>query len=128
MKRPIFSPSAASPIGPYRQAVVSGNMIFCSGQIPLDPVTGKLVDGDVEAQTRRVMENLQAILRAAGASLEHVVRTTIFLADIKDFERVNAVYGGYFPGTPPSRSTVAVASLPRGARLEIDAIAVLEQD
>ena len=121
---------APAAIGPYSQAVSvpMGNgtrMIFCSGQIPLDPVTGALVEGDIVAQTRQVLENLGAVLAAAGASYADVVRTTIFLADMGDFTAVNAVYGERFTVDPPARATVQAARLPRDARVEIDAIAVI---
>jgi 2-iminobutanoate/2-iminopropanoate deaminase len=100
--------------------------LWLSGQIPLDPATGELVKGGIEEQTRRVMENLQAVLAAAGAGFEHVVKCTIYLADLGDFGKVNEVYGRCFPGTPPARATVQVAALPRGARVEIDAVAVVD--
>ncbi len=125
MRRAISSTEAPRAIGPYSQAVGFGELVFCSGQIPLDPATGELVGvGDVRAQTRRVMENLGAVLRAAGADFSTVVKTTIYLADLGDFAHVNEVYGGYFASDPPARATVQVAGLPRGARVEIDAIAV----
>jgi 2-iminobutanoate/2-iminopropanoate deaminase len=127
MNREIVStPRAPKAIGPYSQAVSvpATRLVFCSGQIPLDPETGAFVgEGDVRAQTRRVMENLCAVLEAAGTSLDRVVRTTIFLVDLGDFAVVNEIYGGYFPQDPPARATVQVAALPRGARVEIDAIA-----
>ncbi|WP_242345968.1 RidA family protein [Anaeromyxobacter terrae] len=128
MKRILSTPAAPKAIGPYSQAVEArgARMLFLSGQIPLDPATGELVPGDIDAQTARVMENLRAVLAAGGAGFEHVVRTTIFLADLADFARVNAVYGRCFPGEPPARATVQVAALPRGARVEIDAVAVIE--
>ncbi len=121
---------APAAIGPYSQAVVvpvgaGRRMVFCSGQVALDPETGVLVEGDVVAQTRRALDNLGAVLAAAGASFADVVRTTIFLADMDDFAAVNAVYGERFPSEPPARSTVQVARLPRDARVEIDAIAVI---
>ncbi len=128
MSKAISSPDAPQAIGPYSQAVEvdgRGRAIFLSGQIPLDPATGNLVGGGVEDQTRRVLENLRAVLLAAGATFDDVVRTTIYLADLADFAKVNAVYAGYFPATKPARSTVQVAALPRGARVEIDAIAVV---
>ena len=128
MNSAIVSPDAPKAIGPYSQAVRAGQLLFLSGQIPLDPASGQLVDGDVAAQTRRVMENLGAVLKSAGVSFANVVRTTIFLADMNDFGKVNEVYGSYFPsnsGPPPARATVQVAQLPRGARVEIDAIATL---
>jgi 2-iminobutanoate/2-iminopropanoate deaminase len=116
---------APRAIGPYSQAIRAGDFVFLSGQIPLDPATGEMVTDGIAAQTRRVMENLRAVLSAAGASFEQVVRTTIFLADLGDFGAVNAVYGEYFPGEPPARATVQVAALPRGALVEIDAVAYL---
>ena len=120
---------APAAIGPYSQAVVvpvgEQRMVFCSGQIALDPATGALVEGDVSAQTRQVLENLGAVLAAAGASFANVVKTTIFLADMADFATVNAIYGERFPSDPPARATVAAAALPRNARVEIEAIAVL---
>jgi 2-iminobutanoate/2-iminopropanoate deaminase len=126
MKQAISSPDAPKAIGPYSQAVRAGQLLFLSGQIPLDPASGQLVNGDIAAQTRRVMDNLAAVLKGAGLSLDDVVRTTIFLADMNDFAKVNEVYGTYFssPAKPaPARATVQVAQLPRGARVEIDAIA-----
>ncbi len=114
-------------IGPYSQAIAAqtGRMVFCSGQIALDPATGAMVTGDVSVECRRVMQNLEAVLRAAGAEFSNVVRCTIYLVDMNDFAAVNAVYGGYFKDTPPARATVAVAGLPKGARVEIDALAVV---
>jgi 2-iminobutanoate/2-iminopropanoate deaminase len=131
MKRNVVRTAAApGAIGPYSQAITVdlGNnraMIFCSGQIATDPATGVLVEGDVAAQTRQVVNNLQAVLAAANAKLADIVRTTIFLADMNDFATVNAVYGDYFTVAPPARATVQVARLPRDARVEIDAIAVV---
>ncbi len=119
----VLTGDAPSPIGPYSQAVQSGNELFCSGQIALDPATGEVVDGDVAAQTQRVLENLGAVLKAAGYTYGDVVKTTIFLIDMSDFAAVNAVYDRYFGTTKPARSTVAVAGLPRNVRVEIDAIA-----
>jgi 2-iminobutanoate/2-iminopropanoate deaminase len=121
----IFTPNAPAPIGPYNQAVRSGDFVFCSGQIPLDPVSGEIVPGDVSAQTRQVMKNVEAVLTAADATFSSVVKTTIFLVDMNDFAAVNAVYGEYFVDTPPARSTVAVAGLPRGSRVEIEVTALL---
>lgn len=115
---------APAAIGPYSQAVVAGGMVYCSGQIPLDPATGQMVAGDVSAQTRRVLDNLGAVLAAAGSSLAHVVKTSIFLADLNDFAAVNAVYAEYFSGVLPARATVQVSRLPRNARVEIDCVAV----
>lgn len=123
MKQSISSPDAPKAIGPYSQAIRAGQLLFASGQIPLDPATGTLVEGDVTAQAHRVMENLGAVLRAAGLSFAHVVRTTIFLADMNDFSKVNEVYGGYFSEPYPSRATVQVSRLPRDVRVEIDVIA-----
>ena len=131
MERSIVRTSAApAAIGPYSQAVVvpigeGRRMMFCSGQIPLDPATGVMVEGDVEVQTRQVLDNLNAVLAAAGGSFANVVKTTIFLADMGDFQIVNAVYAERFPADPPARATVQAAKLPRDARVEIDAIAVL---
>jgi 2-iminobutanoate/2-iminopropanoate deaminase len=122
----VHSNDAPKAIGPYSQAISAGNMLFCSGQIPLDPKTGEMTGAsDVKAQTKRVMENLGAVLAAGGASFANVVKTTIFLADLSDFASVNEIYGGYFKDAPPARATVQVAGLPRGALVEIDAIAVL---
>ena len=116
---------APAPIGPYNQAIRANGFLFCSGQIPLDPATGEIVAGDTAAQARRVMENVGAVLAAAGARFEDVVKTTIFLLDMNDFASVNAVYGEYFTATPPARSTVAVTALPRGSRIEIEVVAAL---
>jgi 2-iminobutanoate/2-iminopropanoate deaminase len=124
--RAISTEKAPRAIGPYSQAIeASGRMLFCSGQIPLDPASGEMVGAsDVRAQAKRVMENLKAVVEAAGASLSQVVKTTIYLADLQDFGAVNEIYGSYFPSQPPARATVQVAGLPRGALVEIDAIAV----
>lgn len=116
---------APIPRGPYNQAIRAGDTIYVAGQLAIDPATDQLVAGDAAAQARQVFENLKAILEAAGSSLDRVVKTTIFLADVADFAAVNAVYAEYFTGAQPARSTVAVAALPgNGARLQIDAIAV----
>ena len=127
MRKTITSLLAPKAIGPYSQAIeASGSRtLWLSGQIPLDPATGELVPGDVAAQTERVMENLRAVLEAAGAGFEDVVRCTIYLVDLADFAKVNDVYGRRFAQHPPARATVQVAALPRGARVEIDAVAVL---
>lgn len=120
--------TAAAPaaIGPYSQAIVANGMVFCSGQIAIDPATGGFdTSASVEAQTVRVLDNLRAVLEAAGSSMEHVVRTTIFLAEMSDFATVNGVYGKYFTSEPPARATVAVKELPKGAKVEIDAIAIV---
>ena len=115
---------APGAIGPYSQAIVAGDLVFSSGQIPLDPTTNQPVEGGIEIQTRRVIENLAAVLQAAGSSLERVVKTTIFLQDMNDFATVNTIYGEYFGAEPPARSTVEVARLPRDVRVEIEAIAL----
>ena len=124
MRQIINTPSAPAAIGPYNQAVRAGNFVFASGQLGLDPASGKLVEG-VEAQARQAMNNLAAVLEAAGASFAQVVKTTIFLADMNDFQTVNSVYAAYFPADPPARSTVQVAALPRGGRVEIEMVAYL---
>ena len=126
MRQVVSTPSAPKAIGPYSQAIAvpaTGRLVFCSGQIALDPATGAMVEGDVGAQAERVMKNLEAVLAAGGLGLASVVRTTIYLTDLSDFARVNEVYGRFFPGDPPARATVQVAALPRGARVEIDAVA-----
>ncbi len=122
-RQTIRSKAAPEPIGPYSQAVRCGKELFCSGQIALDPATGNVVEGGVEAQTEQVMRNLGAVLEAAGYDYGDVVKTTIFLVDMDDFAVVNDVYGRYFDAIKPARSTVAVGALPRGVRVEIDAIA-----
>ncbi len=128
MRRKIESAGAPRAIGPYSQAVEArgARTLWLSGQIPLDPATGELVPGDVAAQTARVMENLRAVLAAAGAGFDHVVRCTIYLVDLGDFGKVNEVYGRACPKDPPARATVQVAALPRGALVEIDAVAVVD--
>ena len=126
MREAVSSPAAPKAIGPYSQAVRAGSLVFVSGQIPIDPGTGELVDGDITAQTHRVFANLEAILQAAGATFDHVVRATVYLADLNDFAAVNAVYGSYFASPAPARATVQAARLPRDARVEIDVIAVLQ--
>jgi 2-iminobutanoate/2-iminopropanoate deaminase len=123
VKQAISSPDAAAPVGPYSAALRAGELLFVSGQVPIDPATGKMVDGGIDVQTRRVLENIGLLLKAAGLSYEHVVRTTVFLADMNDFKAMNDVYGGFFPQPFPARSTVQAARLPRDARIEIDAIA-----
>jgi 2-iminobutanoate/2-iminopropanoate deaminase len=122
-KQVIHSSEAPQAIGPYSQAVRVGNLVFLSGQIPLDPASGNIVDGDIVVQTRRVMDNLGAVLRAAGASFAEVVKSTIFMADLGQFSKMNEVYGSYFPSEPPARATVQVGALPRGVLIEIDMIA-----
>ena len=121
--RTVVTDKAPRAIGPYSQAVIAGDLIFTSGQIPLDPATQQMVEGDIRVQTERVMDSLQAVLEAAGAGFEQVVKATIYLADLGDFSTVNEVYGKRFPRSPPARSTVQVAALPKGARVEIELIA-----
>lgn len=123
MKEIISTEQAPKAIGPYSQAVKHNGLVFCSGQIPLDPATGQLIEGGIEAQTVRVLESLGAVLRAAGASYETVLKTTIFVQDLNDFAVVNEVYGRYFPVDPPARATVQAARLPRDVKVEIEAIA-----
>jgi 2-iminobutanoate/2-iminopropanoate deaminase len=120
----VTTEKAPKAIGPYSVAIQAGNMVFCSGQIALDPVTGEVVTGGVEAETRQVLTNLKHVLEAAGTDLAHVVKTTVFLRDMADFPQMNAVYAGFFTVDPPARSTVAVAGLPRGVAVEIEAIAL----
>jgi reactive intermediate/imine deaminase len=123
----VVTAAAPAPVGPYNQAVKAGGLLFCSGQIALDPATGEMVgSGDVEAETRQVLANLQAVLAAAGCSPQQVVRTTVFLADLADFAKVNALYAEVFgAGVSPARACVQVAALPKGGRVEIDCMAVL---
>jgi len=123
---PIQSPNAPAAIGPYSQAVRAKNLLFLSGQIPIDPKTGQLVQGTIEQETNQVLDNLDAVLREAGISLARVVKTTIYLTDLADFQKVNETYGRRFSGTFPARATVQVSALPKGARVEIDAIATLD--
>ena len=125
MRDVVSSRYAPAAIGPYSQAIRAGGLLFISGQVPLDPVSGEVVNGDVSAQTHRVMRSLGAILEAADAGFDNVVRTTIFLTDLGDFARVNEVYGSYFTAPAPTRATVQVAALPKGVSVEIDAIAHL---
>src|SRR5712671_5997537 len=122
MKKIISTSEAPGAIGPYSQAVRSGSFLFCSGQIPLDPKSGQIVPGDIAAQTPRVLDNIAAVLRAEGLSFDNVVKTTIFLTDLSDFQTVNEIYGSYFKENPPARSTVQVPALPKGARIEIEAL------
>jgi len=123
MKKPIFTSEAPAAIGPYSQGMRSGRFLFCSGQIPLDPKSGEIVSGDIATQTRRVLDNIAAILRTEGLSFDNVVKTTIFLTNLGDFQTVNEIYGSYFKKDPPARSTVEVSALPRGANVEIEVIA-----
>jgi 2-iminobutanoate/2-iminopropanoate deaminase len=124
-KEVIATTAAPAAIGPYSQAIKAGGFLFTAGQIPLDPATGKLVAGDVTAQTERVMENLRAVLAAAGTDFARVVKTTCFLANLDDFAAFNAVYGRYFTAEPPARSTVQAARLPAGAQVEVECVALL---
>ena len=123
-RRAISTGHAPPAIGPYSQAIVANGLVFCSGQLGLDPVSGALVEGGVEAQAERALRNLEAVLDAAGLSFNDVVKTTIFLADIDDFAAVNAIYARHMPDPPPARSTFAVGALPKGGRIEIEAIAI----
>lgn len=125
MSREVISTTGApQAIGPYSQAIRTENLVFVSGQIPLDPATGDLVPGDIATQTRRVLQNIEAVLEAAGSSLARVVKTTVFLADMSDFAAMNAAYAEFFPGDPPARSAFQVAALPKGARIEIEVVAL----
>jgi 2-iminobutanoate/2-iminopropanoate deaminase len=123
MKQAVSSPGAPKAIGPYSPAIRAGQLLFVSGQVPIDPATGQMVDGDISAQTRRVFENIGALLTAGGRSFADVARTTVFLADMNDFAAMNEVYGRYFSEPYPARATVQVARLPKDARVEIDVIA-----
>jgi 2-iminobutanoate/2-iminopropanoate deaminase len=124
MKKAIKTDKAPAPIGPYNQAVMAGNTLYISGQVPLNPVNGERVKGDVKEQTRRVMENLKAILAEAGLDFSYVVKCSIFISDMKDFPLINEVYGAYFTETAPARETVQVAGLPLGVDVEISCIAI----
>lgn len=126
MKDIISTTNAPRAIGPYSQAIVFNGLVFLSGQIPLDPTTNQLVEDGIEAQTERVLANLRAVLEAAGSSLAHVVKTTVFLKDMGEFPQVNEVYARFFTGNPPARSTVEVSRLPRDVRVEIDCIAAIK--
>jgi 2-iminobutanoate/2-iminopropanoate deaminase len=123
MKKIISTTDAPATIGPYSQAIRSGDFIFCSGQIPLDPESGQIVSDDITPQTRRVMDNISGILKSEGLSLADVLKTTIFLTDLGNFQTVNEIYGSYFSSEPPARSTVQVSALPKGAKVEIEVIA-----
>ena len=125
-RQAISSPDAPPPVGPYSSALRAGQLLFISGQVPLDPATGKMVAGDIADQTRRALENVGALLSAAGLSFWHVVRTTVFLADMNDFKTMNDVYATFFPEPYPARSTIQAARLPHDARVEIDLIASYE--
>jgi 2-iminobutanoate/2-iminopropanoate deaminase len=126
VRQAVSAPNAAKPIGPYSPAIRAGNLLFLSGQVAFDPSTGALVGHDISAQTDQVMRNIGALLKAAGTDFAHVVRTTVFLADMDEFAKMNEVYARYVGDPPPARSTVQVARLPRDARVEIDVIAVIE--
>jgi len=125
-RRIIATADAPKAVGPYSQAVAVGNLLFCSGQIPLKPATGELIQGDVTEQTTQVLENLGAVLRSNGMTFADVVKTTVFLTDLGEFAAMNDVYAGYFPNHQPARSTIQVAALPKGARVEIEAVAAAE--
>lgn len=126
MKQPINTTNAPAAIGPYVQAVTTGKFIFTSGQLPLSPATGEFAGPDAASQARCCLENLSAVLTAGGAGLGRIIKTTIFLTDMSDFGQVNEVYASFFPGTPPARSCIAVAALPKGAKVEIEAIAYMD--
>lgn len=125
MKQIIATENAPRAIGPYSQAVAHNGLLYLSGQIPLDPATGRLVEGDIAAQTGRVIENLKAVIEAAGSSLDQVLKTTVYLKDMGEFAKMNEVYSKYFAANAPARATVEVARLPRDVRVEIDAIAAI---
>ena len=125
MRQAVASPDAPRPLGPYSPAIRAGNLVFISGQVPVDPATGAVVGADISAQTEQVMRNIGALLKAAGLGFEHVVRTTVFLADLNEFAEMNTCYAGFMTDPPPARATVQVARLPRDVRVEIDAIAVI---
>lgn len=123
-RKVILSPNAPAPIGPYSQAVLAGDFIFCSGQIPLDPVTNRLVEGDIRAQAERVLDNLKAVLEEAGSDLDRAVKITVYLKDMNDFAALNQVFEGRFKHHPPARAVVQVAALPKNASIEVDLIAL----
>ena len=122
----ISTPHAPAAIGPYSQAIRYGQLLFTSGQIPLDPATGEIVGTDIQTQTHRVLQNLQALLESAGSSLDHVIKTTVFLGNMGDFQAMNEVYASYFKNATPARSTVAVAELPRKVQVEIECVALVQ--
>ncbi len=123
MKHIIITDKAPNPIGPYSQAIRAGGLLFLSGQTPMDPATGQLVEGGIAAQTARALDNLKAVVEAAGSSLDRVVKTTVYMKDLSEFAAMNEVYAGYFSANPPARSTIEAARLPRDCRVEIDLIA-----
>jgi 2-iminobutanoate/2-iminopropanoate deaminase len=127
VREPIQTDKAPAAIGPYSQAIRAGGFVFASGQIPIDPATGEFVKGGVAEQTEQVLKNLAALLEAAGSGLDKVVKTTVFLADMKEFAQMNEVYSKFFKDAPPARATVAAAGLPRDARVEIEAVALLSE-
>jgi 2-iminobutanoate/2-iminopropanoate deaminase len=120
----VSTEKAPAAVGPYSQAVIANGFVYTAGQIPLDPATGSLVEGDIEAQTRRVLDNVTAVLEAAGSGLDRVVKMTVFMTDLGDFKRMNAVYGEYFTASPPARSAFQVGALPLGASIEMEAVAL----
>lgn len=123
MRKVIQTPEAPAAIGPYSQAIQSGDFLFCSGQIPIDPASGEVLKGEAKTQAEQVMKNVGAVLKAGGLDFKDIVKTTIFLTDMNDFAAVNEVYGRHFPTAPPARSTVAVAALPKGVNVEIEVVA-----
>ena len=123
MKQVIFTKEAPAAVGPYSQAISFGNLLFCSGQISIDPKNNEVMKGDASAQAKLVMENIGAVLKAAGVGYQNIVKTTIFLTDMADFTKVNEIYGSYFKENPPARSTIAVAGLPKGVNVEIEVLA-----
>jgi len=127
LKKVVFTEKAPKPIGPYSQAVCVNGWLFISGQIPIDPATGEFVKGDFKAQVERVLENIKAIVEAAGGTLDNIVKVTVFLKDMTKFAEFNEVYSRYFPSNPPARSAIGVAALPRGAEVEVEAIAYIGQ-
>jgi 2-iminobutanoate/2-iminopropanoate deaminase len=126
-KKVVFTEKAPKPIGPYSQAIIAGNLIFTAGQIPIDPATNQVVQGDIKEQTRRVLENLRAILESVGATFDDIVKVTIYMKDLNEFSAMNEVYSEYFKNSPPARTTVEVSRLPRDVRIEIDLIAIVKQ-
>ncbi len=124
-RKAIFTPQAPAAIGPYSQAIATDNLLFISGQLPIDPLSGTMIDGDIAGKTHRILQNAQAIAEEAGTNLKNAVKTTIFLTDLADFQDVNTAYGSFFPKTPPARSTVQVAALPLGSKIEIEFILAL---
>jgi 2-iminobutanoate/2-iminopropanoate deaminase len=123
-RKVVMSLEAPKPIGPYSQAIEAGGFVFCSGQIPIDPQTGRIIEGSIHAQTERILANLKAVLEAAGSSLEHTVKMTVYLTNLADFESLNQVLGQHFPQEPPARAVVQVSALPKNAMVEIDLIAL----